>query len=204
MLNQLQTRLKNHSPWRLSSDLKPRAEAGVICLLTDEPEPQVILTQRGGHLSTHAGEVAFPGGKRDPEDADVLATALREAQEEVGVKPGEIELLGELSQIFSLHKLAVTPFVGIVSADVQLRPNPGEIDSIFKTPLSFLLNLDNARVDKFAMVDGRTRFVPSWQYQQYEIWGLTAWVLAELLNVGLDAGIPTRPRPERSKPERSA
>lgn len=198
MLDQLQSRLDKHSPWRLSSDLKPRAEAGVICLLTDESEPSVILTQRAGKLSTHAGEVAFPGGKRDPEDVDLIATALREAEEEVGVRPDDVQMLGQLSQIFSLHKLAVTPFVGVVSPDVQLRPNPGEIDSIFKTPLSFLLDLDNARIDKFAMVDGHTRYVPSWQYQQYEIWGLTAWVLAELLNVGLDAGIPTRPRPERS------
>lgn len=199
MLEQLETRLNQHSPWQLSSDLKPRAEAGVICLLTDEAEPQVILTQRSGGLSTHAGEVAFPGGKRDPEDDSLLTTALREAHEEVGVAPDQVKLLGELSQIYSLHKLAVTPFVGVVSPDVELRPNPGEIAAIFKTPLKFLLELDNARIDKFAMVDGRTRFVPSWQYQQYEIWGLTAWVLAELLNVGLDAGIPTRPRPERNQ-----
>ena len=199
MLDQLQSRLQQHRPWRLSSDLKPRAEAGVICLLTDEPEPQVILTQRGGQLSTHAGEVAFPGGKRDPEDESLLATALREAYEEVGVEPDQVQLLGELSQIYSLHKLAVSPFVGVVSSDVELRPNPGEIAAIFKTPLSFLMDQENARMDKFAMVDGRTRFVPSWQYQQYEIWGLTAWVLAELLNVGLDAGIPTRPRPERNQ-----
>jgi len=198
MLDKLQSRLNQHNPWRLTADLKPRAEAGVICLLTDEPEPSVILTQRAGKLSTHAGEVAFPGGKRDPEDVDLVATALREAEEEVGVQADEIQILGQLSQIYSLHKLAVTPFVGVVSADVKLTPNPGEIDSIFKTPLSFLLDLDNARIDKFAMVDGRTRYVPSWQYQQYEIWGLTAWALAELLNVGLDAGIPTRPRPERS------
>lgn len=199
MLEQLETRLNQHSPWQLSSDLKPRAEAGVICLLTDEAEPQVILTQRSGGLSTHAGEVAFPGGKRDPEDDSLLTTALREAHEEVGVEPDQVKLLGELSQIYSLHKLAVTPFVGVVSPDVELRPNPGEIAAIFKTPLKFLLELDNARIDKFAMVDGRTRFVPSWQYQQYEIWGLTAWALAELLNVGLDAGIPTRPRPERNQ-----
>lgn len=199
MLEQLEYRLKQHTPWRIGTQLKARAEAGVICLLTDEADPAVILTQRGGSLSTHAGEVAFPGGKRDPEDVDLLATALREAEEEVGVRADQVRLLGELSQIFSLHKLAVTPFVGVVSPDVELTGNPGEIAAIFKAPLSFLMDLDNARMDKFALVDGRTRYVPSWQYQNYEIWGLTAWALAELLNVGLDAGIPTRPRPEQDK-----
>jgi len=198
MLKHIEQRLDDYSPWTLSRDAKARAEAGVICLLTDETVPEVILTVRAGALSTHAGEVAFPGGKRDPEDADLRITALREAQEEIGVEPHQVQVLGKLSQLLSKHELAVTPYVGVVAPDLPLRPNPGEIDVIFRTPLEFLLDLDNARMDRFKMIDGRTRFVPSWNYQGYEIWGLTAWVLAELLNVGLDAGIPTRPRPERS------
>lgn len=198
MLKRIEQRLDEYVPWTLKQGDQPRAEAGVICLLTDEQSPEVILTVRGGTLSTHAGEVAFPGGKRDPEDEDLRATALREAQEEVGVAPHQIQVLGKLSQLVSKHQLAVTPYVGVVAPDLELKPNPGEIDTIFRTPLEFLLNLDNAKMDRFKMVDGRTRYVPSWHYQGYEIWGLTAWVLAELLNVGLDAGIPTRPRPERS------
>lgn len=169
-----------------------------MCLLTDEPIPNVILTLRSGGLSTHAGEVAFPGGRRDLQDQHLLDTALRETHEEIGVQADQIRVLGRLSQVLSKHQLAVTPFVGVVQADVQLRANPGEIQQIFRTPLSFLIEPDNARFDKFKMEDGRMRYVPSWEYQGFEIWGLTAWVLAELLNVGLDAGIPTRPRPERS------
>lgn len=198
MLKRIEQRLDEYVPWTLKQGERARAEAGVICLLTDEPKPEVILTVRAGALSTHAGEVAFPGGKRDPDDEDLRATALREAQEEVGIAPHQIQVLGKLSQLLSKHQLAVTPYVGVVAPDLAFRPNPGEIDTIFRTPLEYLLDLDNARMDRFKMVDGRTRYVPSWHYQGYEIWGLTAWVLAELLNVGLDAGIPTRPRPERS------
>lgn len=197
MIKQLEQRLAGYRPWQLTEDQTVRGQAGVIMLLTDSPEPSVVLTQRASKLSSHAGEVAFPGGKRDLSDPDLLYTALREAEEEIGVAPGDVRVLGSLSQILSKHRLAVTPFVGVIPADVQLRANPDEIDSIFYTPIDFLLDLDNARLDNFVMVTGKTRYVPSWNYQGYEIWGLTAWAIAELLNIGLDAGIPTRTRPER-------
>lgn len=197
MLEQLEKRLDSYRPWSLNDTGVSAREASVLCLLTEEESPHVILTVRASRLPTHAGEVAFPGGKRDPDDSDLLSTALRETQEEIGVNPEQIRIIGSLSQVLSLHKVAVTPWVGIVDPSVSVRPNPGEIETIFRTPLAYLCELDNARLDKFRSVDGHTRYVPSWQYQGQEIWGLTAWVLAELLNVGLDAGIPTRPRPER-------
>ncbi len=197
MIDQFESRLKDYVPWTLSQSIAPEREAGVIMLLTDQPEPQVILTERAQKLSSHAGEVAFPGGKRDPEDVSVLNTALREAQEEIGINPEDVRILGSLSQILSLHNLSVTPFVGIVPDQIALRPNPHEIQSIFKAPLSYLMDKDNLRMNDFVTRTGRTRYVPSWRYQEYEIWGLTAWVIAEFLNLCLDARIPTRPRPER-------
>ena len=198
MITRLEDRLKSYKPWNLADVNAVGGEAGVIMLLTDEEQPSVILTERAKKLSSHAGEVAFPGGKRDPEDLSLMHTALRETQEEIGIAPSEVRVLGSLSQVLSKHQLSVTPFVGVVSDEIDLTPNLGEIESIFKTPVSFLVDHNNMRLDEFKFVGGKTRYVPSWHYEGYEIWGLTAWVIAECLNLALDAKIPTRPRPERS------
>ncbi len=199
MINQFESRLKDYSPWLLSASEKPVHEAGVILLLTDQAEPSVILTERAKKMSSHAGEVAFPGGKKDPEDQSLLHTALREAHEEIGVLPSDVRILGVLSQVLSLHKLSVTPYVGVISNQIELRPNPGEIETVFKAPLSFLIDPKNLRMQEFHTGLGKTRYVPSWNFYGHEIWGLTAWVIAEFLNLALDAEIPTRPRPERNR-----
>jgi len=197
MLEQLTKRLARHRPWRLR---RPGAEAGVLVALTDQPDPEVILTLRSKMLSTHRGEVAFPGGKRDPEDADLLATALREAQEEVGLDPAQVRLIGSLGQLLSKHQLAVTPWVGIIPAQLRLTANPGEIDRIFRIPLSFFLEQRALRTDEIP-IRGKTHYVPAWEYEGEIIWGLTAYVLVELLNIGFDANLPMRPRPEHQELE---
>ncbi len=199
MLEQLKTRLRHHRPWRLRTRGR---EAGVLVALTDCPDPEVVLTLRSRTLSTHQGEVAFPGGKRDPDDLDLLATALREAQEEVGLRDSEVDIIGSLGQVVSKHQLQVTPWVGVIPAELALRPNPGEIDRIFRVPLSFLLDpAQLLRTDQLRW-RGQVRFVPAWEYEGEVIWGLTAYVLVELLNVGFDAGFDVNPRPERlNEPE---
>ncbi len=100
-------------------------------------QPELLLTLRAQGLSTHGGEVAFPGGRRDPEDADLISTALREAQEEVGLSPGLVEVVGPLSEVVSRHAVKVTPYVGIVPDYVEYRANADEIDSVFSVPLDF-------------------------------------------------------------------
>lgn len=194
MLEQLRARLRHNRPWRMRSR---GPEAGVLVALTDSRDPEVVLTLRSRTLSTHQGEVAFPGGKRDPEDSDLLATALREAQEEVGLRQNAVEIIGSLGQVMSKHQLQVTPWVGVIPAELVLRPNPGEIDKIFRVPLSFLLDpACQLRTDELRW-SGHTRYVPAWEYEGEVIWGLTAYVLVELLNTGFDAGFQVRPRPER-------
>ncbi len=163
--------------------------------ITDSDDPEVILTLRASTLSTHSGEVSFPGGKRDPEDADLLETALREAQEEVGLHSRDVEIIGSLGQVVSKHHLQVMPWVGVVAAQQPLKANPGEIERILRVPLRFLLAPENRRMDKLQFA-GQTRYVPAWHWDGEVIWGLTAYVLAELLNVGFDADIPMKPRPE--------
>ena len=197
MINRIEQTLKTYSAWRLGDDIARRDEAAVLMLITDEEHPHVILTRRTSGLSSHAGEVAFPGGKRDPEDPNLIATALRETEEEIGISGSEIRILGSLSDILSKHKLRVEPWVGLVSPQVNLIPNPDEIESVFRVPISFLMEPGSARFDQFQGFDGKTRYAPAWDYQGYDIWGLTAWVLAELLNAAFDAKIKTRPRPER-------
>ncbi|SEG80757.1 CoA pyrophosphatase [Marinobacterium lutimaris] len=192
MLEQLTRRLALHRPWRIRA---PGAEAGVLVALTDSNDPEVVLTLRAKNLSTHRGEVAFPGGKRDPEDLDVLATALREAEEEVGLHSGQVRIIGSLGQLISKHRLAVTPWVGIIRPDVHLVANPGEIERIFRVPLRFFLEQPALRTDEIPF-RGKTHYVPAWEYEGAVIWGLTAYVLVELLNTGFDAGLPMRPRPE--------
>nr|WP_067286192.1 CoA pyrophosphatase [Marinobacterium profundum] len=192
MLELLRRRLADYRPRRLLSE---RPNASVLIALTDEAEPHVILTRRASHLSTHRGEVAFPGGKQDDTDPDLLFTALREAQEEVGLEPGLVDVLGPLGQVMSKHQLQVTPWVGIVPRDVILTPSPAELESLFRVPLSFFMEDRRQRTD-IVRFRGMTHYVPAYEYDGYVIWGLTAYMLVELLNVGFDAGIPMKPRPE--------
>ncbi|GAA0791210.1 CoA pyrophosphatase [Marinobacterium sediminicola] len=192
MLDHLRFRLQHHRPWRLRTRGR---EAGVLVALTNCTDPEVILTLRSPHLSTHSGEISFPGGKRDPDDPDLLATAMREAEEEIALSPGNVEVIGSLGQVVSKHHLQVTPWVGVISPSLPLVANPEEIAEIYRVPLSFLLDPANRRMDRLELA-GQARFVPAWPWQGEVIWGLTAYILSELLNVGFDADIPMRPRPE--------
>jgi 8-oxo-dGTP pyrophosphatase MutT (NUDIX family) len=171
-------------------------EAGVLVALTDNPlNPQIILTRRASRLSSHAGEVAFPGGKRDPEDKSILATALRESHEEIGLNPSSVRVIGPLSQVISKHGYLVSPFLGIIPAQAPLSPNPHELESLFKIPLHYLLDKRQLQLERLIDEDGE-RHAPRYDYQGYVIWGLTAYILVEMLNQGLSADLPLQPRPE--------
>ncbi len=104
--------------------------------ITRSDEPELVLTLRASGLSTHGGEVAFPGGRRDPEDPDLVFTALREAEEEIGLPPGLVEVIGPLSPLISLHGIKVTPYVGVIPDFVEYRANDAEIAAVFSVPWS--------------------------------------------------------------------
>lgn len=163
-------------------------EAAVLMPFTDSDQPELILTVRSHAMPTHAGEVAFPGGKRDRTDADLLATALRESHEEVGLSPQQVEVLGELSPLASRYGMKVTPFVGVVPHTVPLVREPGEIQDIFRVPLTFFLD---QRPELSAPIDfhGRQLCIPSWYYDDKRIWGLTAFMILDLLNFAFDVGV---------------
>lgn len=189
-IDTLVTRLQDHQPREIP---EPLPEAGILVPLTRNPDnPEIILTRRSQHLSTHKGQVAFPGGKFDHEDQTTLNTALRECHEEIGVPPEHVEVIAPLSQVISLHGIRVSPYVGLVDEGIALQPNLDELDSIFKVPVNYILQAEPKRRDRMTY-KGVALSVPSYDYhyegEDYEIWGLSAIVMVELLNIAFDAQI---------------
>ncbi|OHC46926.1 MAG: coenzyme A pyrophosphatase, partial [Rhodobacteraceae bacterium GWE1_64_9] len=125
-------------------------DAAVLVPIVMRPEPTVLLTERTAHLSTHSGQVAFPGGKRDPEDASAQATALREAHEEVGLAASDVQVLGTLPIYITGTAFLITPVVALVDPRAHLNPNPYEVADVFEVPLAFLL--DPANHERHSMV----------------------------------------------------
>ena len=159
---------------------RPPAHASVLIAVVLREQPTVLLTERTAHLSTHSGQVAFPGGRADPEDATPAHTALREAEEEVGLAPEFVEVLGALPTYVTGSSFIITPVVALVRPDCVLRPNPYEVADLFEVPLDFLLNPANHRRHVFDH-DGVHREWFSMPYQQGDknhfIWGATAGML---------------------------
>lgn len=191
MLENLRERLQAHRPRRVGLRLP---EAAVLLPIVDRPEPTLLFTRRANHLSTHSGQVAFPGGKREAHDSDLLATALRESREEIALPPERVELLGRLSDVVSLHGLRVTPWVGLIPPDLPLTPDLDELDAIFEVPLSHFLEDQRTHTDVIR-VDGRDYYVPSYRTDGHVIWGLSAMMLVELLAEGFAMPINLLERP---------
>ena len=181
LIAQLTQRLEGHQPRVIPQpDL---AEAGVLVAITEEPQPQLILTRRATHLSTHQGEVAFPGGKRDPEDDDIVFTALREAQEEIALPPERVRVIGQLDQVVSRFGYLVTPVLATIPPNIELVANQDELDAVFRVPLTFFLNEPSGYFER-----GQVK-IPSFDYEEFHIWGLTAMMIAEMMNNLWDADI---------------
>lgn len=193
MLDKLRQRVQAHSPSALPSD-RSFPEAAVLVPITRSAEPQVVLTLRASGLSTHGGEVAFPGGRRDPEDESLVFTALREAHEEVGLAPGLVEVIGPLSTQISRHGIKVTPYVGFIPDYVEFQANRDEIAAVFSVPLEFFRE-DPREITHRIDYLGYSWYVPSYRYGGFKIWGLTAMMVVELVNLVYDAGIELREPP---------
>ncbi len=155
-------------------------QAAVMVLITDELSPQIIFTLRAKHLTYHAGEVCFPGGMWEPEDATLLVSALRETYEEIGLLPALVDVLGALPVRPTRSGTVVTPFVARIPADYSFKPNYAELDSLFRVPLEQFMTGLQIRMDTFEHNDTQYE-MPAYAYQGYEIWGFTAAVTAELL-----------------------
>ena len=161
-----------------------RADAAVMVLIRLSSSPTIVLTVRASALSSHAGEVALPGGKRDRDDADLAATARRETAEELGVAIDQIELIGELPGLISKHGLWVTPFVGILPEAVAVKPNQDEVSDVFEVPLAWLGKDERVGTERLAR-QGVVQLAPIYEFQGYRIWGLTALILLDFLTLAL-------------------
>lgn len=165
------------------SDRPPTQAAVLVALMEHRDGLTVLLTQRTTHLNSHSGQIAFPGGKVDPEDRDATHTALREAQEEVGLNPALAEVLGTLPAYATGSGFIVTPVLALVSPQATLVPNPHEVADVFEVPLAFLMNPAHHRHHEVEWA-GQKRHWMSMPYVQDQherfIWGATAAMLRNL------------------------
>ena len=160
------------------------AHAAVLIAITDESDPKVLLTRRSTLLNNHAGEVSFPGGKRDPQDTSNIVVALREAQEETALNPFEVQLIGDLPMQKARNGMLVKPVVGLIPPKVELIPQPSEIDRIFFASLQHLMEAPPTPYEvSFAQ---QKLYFPSMQVEDEVVWGLTARMLVSLFEYGLD------------------
>lgn len=162
-------------------DKVPRQSAVLIPLLAYREEVHLLLTVRTTTLNHHGGEVSFPGGAMELGDADLFQTALREAQEEIGLEPDAVTLLGQLTDLYiPPSNNLVHPFVGWLADVALLQANPLEVERIFCVPLRFLLNIENRQQEQWKL-HGQTLSVPFYRVNGDKIWGATAMMLGELL-----------------------
>lgn len=153
--------------------------AAVLVAVTDREEPGVLLTRRNANLRRHAGQIAFPGGRIDPGDADAIDAALREAEEEIALPRRLVEVVGTVECYRTVTGYAVTPVIGVVPADLPLTPAEAEVEELFEVPLSFLLD-DANHIEKTALYQGHERRYYEILWNDYRIWGATAAMLVNL------------------------
>ena len=176
LLEQIQNFLSTYEPQRLSQD--GTIPAAVLLLLYERKgEPCILLTRRTHEVEHHKGETSFPGGACDPEDCDLLTTALRETEEEIGVRPGDVRVLGQLDDIVTITDFAVTPFVGVLSSpSYPFVINTQEVAELVEVPLRHLMDERNLEQ---SMRELRGRLLPilTYRYGDHRIWGATARIL---------------------------
>lgn len=160
------------------------ANAAVLVAITQEKDPKILLTRRSAYLSNHAGEVSFPGGKRDPNDTSNIVVALREAWEETALNPFDVQLIGDLPMERAKSGMTVKPVVGLIPPDANLIAQPTEIDRIFYAPIRKMMEAQPIPYE--VRLAHQSVYFPSLRIENEVIWGLTARILISLFKYGLD------------------
>ena len=156
--------------------------AVLVPVMIDGAGLSMLLTRRTPHLHVHGGQISFPGGRLERDDPDAAAGALREAEEEIGLDPRAVEVIGRLDTYVTRTGFEVTPVVGLVSKPVDLRPDPFEVAEIFEVPLDFVVDPRN-RERRSREFKGTVREFWAIPYGEYVIWGATAGMLVNLAEV---------------------
>lgn len=177
----IRTILADRVPRELSGEGKRSAGVLVLCSQR-EGRDSLILTKRTSKVEHHKGEISFPGGAQDPEDADIIATALRETHEEIGIPPTEVEVLGSLDQDSTRTGYLISPVVGNLKRDVDFRPNAYEVDVILEVPLRHFLDPRYTQHEESVM-DGDLVSYNAYWYETDLIWGATARIITGFLNL---------------------
>ena len=182
MIDSIKQKLEKLNPIKPTSLKKAGVFIGILYHDEFIENPEVIFTQRSAKVSTHSGEVSFPGGKWEEGDKDLYETSLRESNEEINLNINDVTYLGSLNYLISKHKIEVNPYIGLVTKKQNFIDND-EIAHTFSVPLDFLIN--NAREHNIERKNTNV-IVPSWVYNDQTIWGLTALITADFINTCFD------------------
>jgi 8-oxo-dGTP pyrophosphatase MutT (NUDIX family) len=170
-------------------EILPRGDfipaAVLVPLFLDHGHSHILFTQRSMEVRDHKGQISFPGGRWEESDADLRQTALRETEEELGIAPSEVEVLGELGQLVTPTGYHITPYVGLIPHPYAYRLNPTEIAGIIEVPLEHLLEPQNLRLERGEFFNSLTE-MPYFQFKQHVIWGATGRITRELTELILE------------------
>lgn len=169
----------NVKTWTLPNGEPPRIAAVLIPVVAHPDGPAVLLTERAASLRQHSGQIAFPGGKMDPDDPTPLAAALREAEEEIGLDPARVRPLGYLDAYLSGTNYFIVPALGLVEPGFRLALNRREVESVFEVPLSFLMDEENHELHARDW-RGAVRTYYAMPFGERYIWGVTAGILRNM------------------------
>lgn len=175
-----------HAPGTTSS-------AVLVPILAGPGGDRLLFTKRTQHLNSHKGQVCFPGGKRSPEDPDLIATALREAEEEVGIRPRDVEILGVLDDVSTITGFTITPVVGRLRLPYPFRPNPEEIDRILEITLAELLDPEAIALEERVTPGGQLLNIYSFWVDGDLVWGATARITKHLVDLLTGREMPLAP-----------
>lgn len=166
-------------------------EAAVLIALTQSADPSMVFIKRAEHVSSHKGQVAFPGGMWEPQDASLLETALRESEEEIALPRSEVEVVASLRPRKTRFAVRVSPFVGFIPENIAFIPEEAELDSVFTVPLQHLLTPENYGRAHFDTHIGEYE-APCIFFEDYRIWGFTFGILMDVLDEVFDFKAPIK------------